>query len=126
MYKNIDFTKSEITGGFWKKKQDLVRKTTVHAVYDRFSETGRFAATKCDWKEGDPNRPHIFWDSDIAKWMEGAAYLTHLKRDKKLEKLIDETIDNFAAHQWEDGYVSTYYTVFPEEQRFTKRDNHEL
>ena len=126
MYKNIDFTKTEITGGFWKKKQDMVRKTTVHAVYDRFAETGRFAAAKCNWKEGEPNRPHIFWDSDIAKWMEGAAYLTHLKRDPKLEKLIDETVDDFAANQWEDGYVSTYYTVFPDEQRFTKRDNHEL
>ena len=126
MFKNIDFTKTEITGGFWKKKQDMVRKTTVHAVYDRFAETGRFAAAKCNWKEGEPNRPHIFWDSDIAKWMEGAAYLISLKRDKKLEKLIDETVDDFAAHQWEDGYLGTYYTMFPEEGRFTKRGNHEL
>jgi len=126
MLKNVDFSKTVITGGFWKKKQEMVRKTTVHAVYDRFKETRRFDATRCDWKEGEPNKPHIFWDSDIAKWMEGAAYLTQLKREPKLEKLIDETIDNFAANQWEDGYVSTYYTVFPEEQRFTKRSNHEL
>ena len=126
MYKNLDFTKTEITGGFWKKKQDMVRKTTIHAVYDRFAETGRFSAAKCNWKEGEPNRPHIFWDSDIAKWMEGAAYLISLKRDKKLEKLIDETVDDFAAHQWEDGYLGTYYTMFPEEGRFTKRSNHEL
>ena len=76
MYKNIDFSKTVITGGFWKKKQDMLRKTTVWAVYDRFKDTGRFDATKCDWKEGDPCKPHIFWDSDIAKWMEGAAYLT--------------------------------------------------
>lgn len=126
MYKNLDFSKTTITGGFWKKKQDMLRKTTVHAVYDRFKETGRFDATKCDWKEGEPNKPHIFWDSDIAKWMEGAAYLTQLKREPKLEKLIDETIDNFAAHQWDDGYVNTYYTVFPEEKRFTNVHNHEL
>ena len=115
-----------ILKGPQEKKQDMVRKTTVHAVYDRFAETGRFAAAKCNWKEGEPNRPHIFWDSDIAKWMEGAAYLTHLKRDPKLEKLIDETVDDFAAHQWEDGYLGTYYTMFPEEGRFTKRGNHEL
>lgn len=126
MYKNISFAKTEITGGFWKKKQDMVRKTTIHAVYDRFVETGRFEAAKCRWKEGEPNRPHVFWDSDIAKWMEGAAYLTHLKRDPKLERLIDETVDDFAEHQWEDGYISTYYTVFPEEQRLSKRANHEL
>ena len=69
----IDHRNVTITGGYWKKKMDLNRKVTMNAVYDRFHESGRIDAFRCDWKEGMPNRPHIFWDSDVAKWMEGAA-----------------------------------------------------
>ena len=48
-----------ITGGGWKAKADLNRDVTMRAVYDRFAETGRIDAFRCDWKEGMPNRPHI-------------------------------------------------------------------
>ena len=41
----------DITGGFWKEKQELFRRVTVDAVYDRFEETGRFEALNCSWKE---------------------------------------------------------------------------
>ena len=57
---NIKFSDVAITGGFWKAKQKLNRETVIWAVYDRFTETGRFEALKCNWKEGQPNKPHIF------------------------------------------------------------------
>ena len=50
----IGFEKSRITGGFWKEYQELFRRVTVDAVYDRFEETGRFEALKFNWKEGMP------------------------------------------------------------------------
>ena len=126
MIKTVDFSKTDITGGFWRQKQDLVRKTTVKAVYDRFKETGRFDAFKCDWKEGMPNRPHFFWDSDVAKWIEGVAYLTQKKREPRLERLADETIDLIEKNQGEDGYFNIYFTVVDPESRFKNRDWHEL
>ena len=111
MIRTVDFAKTEITGGFWKKKQELVRKTTAKAVYDRFCDTGRFDAFKFDWKEGMPNKPHIFWDSDVAKWIEGVAYLTELKREPKLEKIADGVIDLIEKNQDENGYFNIYFTV---------------
>ena len=126
MIKTVDFSKTDITGGFWRQKQDLVRKTTVKAVYDRFKETGRFDAFKCDWKEGMPLRPHYFWDSDVAKWIEGVAYLTQKKREPRLERLADETIDLIEKNQGEDGYFNIYFTVVDPESRFKNRDGHEL
>ena len=42
--KAIPFSNVTINGGFWKAKQDLIRDTTVRAVYDRFRETHRFDA----------------------------------------------------------------------------------
>lgn len=48
-------------GGFRKNRFEINKKATIPAVYDRFSDTGRFNAFKFEWKEGDPDRPHIFW-----------------------------------------------------------------
>lgn len=122
----IAFSGTVITGGFWKQKQDLVRKTTAKAVYDRFSDTGRFDAFRCDWKEGMPNRPHYFWDSDVAKWIEGIAYLCAKKREPKWEKIVDRIVALICKNQWEDGYFNIYYTLFKREERFTVRGEHEL
>ena len=72
----------KITDGFWNQKRELNRKTTINAVWDRFYDTGRINAFKFDWKEGMDNKPHIFWDSDVAKWMEAAAYLIEEEYDE--------------------------------------------
>lgn len=126
MAKTVDFSNTKVTGGFWKQKQDMVRKTTIYAVYDRFVETGRFDAFQFDWKEGKPNQPHIFWDSDVAKWMEAAAYLIRLKREPKLEKIVDKTIDLIEKNQGADGYFNVYFTVVEPGKRFSDRTCHEL
>ena len=73
--KNIEFSDIEITGGYWKTKQEINSRATLMSVYGRFKETHRFDALRCEQKEGDTYLPHIFWDSDVAKWLEGAAYI---------------------------------------------------
>lgn len=52
--KNVGFENIAITDGFWKEKQDLFRDVTLDAIYQRFKETGRFEALKCNWKKGMP------------------------------------------------------------------------
>ena len=49
--KNVGFENIAITDGFWKEKQDLFRDVTLDAIYQRFKETGRFEALKCNWKK---------------------------------------------------------------------------
>ena len=112
--------------GYWKKKADLNRNVTMGAVYDRFDESGRIAAFKCDWKEGDPQRPHIFWDSDVAKWMEGAAYILEKESAPELEAKVEALVDEIEKNQHEDGYFNIYYTVVEPDKRWTNRDCHEL
>ena len=97
--KKTDYRNVTLTGGFWKKKEDLNRDVTIDAVYDRFTESGRIDAFKCDWKEGMPDMPHIFWDSDVAKWIEGVAYLTETKREPELEALVDATVDEIEKNR---------------------------
>lgn len=124
--KAISLENTNITGGFWADKQKLNREVTIHSVYERFFETGRFDAFKLDWKEGDPNEPHIFWDSDIAKWIESVAYIIEKNPDPKLEKIVDDVVELMEKGQWDDGYFNICYTLFEPEDRFTARYNHEL
>ena len=124
--KYIEGTNVKITDGFWKAKQELNRNTTIHSVWNRFSDTGRIAAFNFDWKEGMENKPHIFWDSDVAKWMEGAAYLIAEKYDADLEAKVEGLIDKIEENQEDTGYFNIYFTVCEPDKRFTGRSLHEL
>lgn len=120
-YKNVN-----ITGGFWRNLQELNSRVTINAVYDRFNETGRFEAFKFNWKEGMPFQPHIFWDSDVAKWMEAVAYITAKNPSPDLEKKFDSLAELIEKNQADDGYFNIYYMVVEPGKRFTNRDCHEL
>ncbi|MBE6617680.1 MAG: glycoside hydrolase family 127 protein [Ruminococcaceae bacterium] len=124
--KKTDYRAVELTGGFWKAKEDLNRDVTMQAVYDRFTESGRIDAFRCDWKEGMDKQPHFFWDSDVVKWMEGAAYCLSRKADAELEKKVEDLIDLIEKNRDENGYFNIYFTVVEPEGRFTKRGHHEL
>lgn len=122
--KTVNNKNIKITDGFWKVKQDMVRDVTLKSVYDRFKETHRFDALDCTWKEGDPDMPHVFWDSDIAKWIEGLAYSLNYSENDKLEKLADEAIAKLIKNSDENGYYNSHFLVTGE--RFTDRTEHEL
>ncbi len=124
--KNLDFKQTTIKGGFWKFYSDLDRNSVVKHVYDRFKETGRFDALRCMWREGNPNKPHIYWDSDVVKWIEGVAYLIEMSPEPEWEALVDEMVDNIAANQRADGYFNSYFLSVDPSKIFTNRDWHEL
>jgi DUF1680 family protein len=122
----ISFSDIELTGGFWKHYADINRNVTAKSVYDRFLETGRFDALRCNWQEGMPNKPHIFWDSDVAKWIEGVAYLIQTSPSAELENLVDELIDRIVINQRSDGYFNSYFLTVDPSGIYTERANHEL
>ncbi len=124
--KLIPHNQVNLKSGFFFDKQELNRTTTINAVYDRFSETGRIGAFKLGFPDKDPIQPHFFWDSDVAKWMEGAAYILHNTADPELEAKVDEIVDDIARNQHEDGYFNIFFTVVQPENRWANRDWHEL
>ena len=126
-FQPVDFSAVDITGGFWAEKQKCICDVTIFSVRDQFAQTGRFRAFDFDWTEGsDVPRPHYFWDSDIAKWMESAAYLLQKAPNDELQAQIETLIDRIAQHQDSDGYFNIYHTVVEPENRFRIRDHHEL
>ncbi len=100
---------------------------TIPSSIERCYETGRIEALKLNWQEGKPNRPHIFWDSDVAKVLEGMAYSLQLRPDAKLEAEYDKIVDLFCSVQQPDGYLNSYFAGVAPEQRWSNiYDNHEL
>lgn len=124
--KSVNFNEFVFGDGFWKSRQEINKKATAKAVYDRFSETGRFAALACGWKEGEPNKPHEYWDSDVAKWIEGISYILSRSRNAELEKIIDDMVEQIEKNALPCGYFNSFYITLAPEERFTNRNNHEL
>lgn len=122
--KKVSYLNVDINEGFWKKKLDMISDVTIKSVYDRFEQTHRFSALDCLWKEGDPDMPHIFWDSDVAKWIEGVAYSFKNKPNTEMEAICDEAIEKIIKNADENGYFNSHFLVTGE--RFTLREEHEL
>lgn len=123
---NIPNTDVKIKDGFWRFYSDLNRNHIVENVYTRFKETGRFDAFRCDWHEGMPNKPHIYWDSDVVKWIEGVAYITGESPVPEWEAEVDQVVDYIVANQRSDGYFNSYFLSIDPSKIFTNRDWHEL
>jgi hypothetical protein len=126
MLKQTGLKDVKITGGYFYEKQQMNEKITLPATYKQFYNTGRVEAFKLKWRKGQEKQPHIFWDSDIAKWIEGAAYALVHKRDENLESLIDSIVNDLVNGQTSEGYFNIYYQVAELANRFTDRNNHEL
>lgn len=124
--KRIDYSRVDINGGFWQKKQKMLRDVTVGAIYDRFSETHRFSALECKWNGDEALKPHIFWDSDVAKWVEGVSYLISREPNEKWRNTVEHVIDCFIENQDENGYFNSHFLVTEQEKRFKNRGDHEL
>ncbi|MBR5311693.1 MAG: glycoside hydrolase family 127 protein [Clostridia bacterium] len=69
----------------------------------------------------------VFQDSDVAKWIEAAAYSLVIKPDAELEARIDELCDLIAGAQEADGYLNTHFTLNRPDKKFTNLlEGHEL
>ena len=127
--------------GFWGQRVDAVAGRTADILYQRCVEAGML-------DQIDPERPspgvripfHIregatastvttqmFWDSDLGKTIETAAYSLHRKANPELEAKIDAVVDMYANLQQADGYLSSWYQRIQPGKRWTNlRDCHEL
>ena len=69
----------------------------------------------------------VFQDSDVAKWLEAAAYSLGQCPDPALEREVDSVVELLAQVQQEDGYLNSYFTVKEPDRRWTNlQEAHEL
>ncbi len=112
---------------FWTPHLEVNREQTLPLIYQISQETGRIDNFRLNWKPGMEPVPHIFWDSDVAKWLEAASYSLGTHHNPELEAKVDEVISLLVAAQQPDGYLNTYFTAVEPKKRWTNlRDWHEL
>ena len=127
--------------GFLSQKQKLVRQVVLPYQYDILNdrlpgvekshaiENLRQAARKMAGEQVAPESFYgmVFQDSDVAKWMEAAAYALAAGPDQELEARLEETIDLLEQGQHEDGYLNSYFTVKAPGKEWTDlQEAHEL
>ena len=71
-------------------------------------ENIRLAAKKLKGGDVKPEEFYgmVFQDSDVAKWIEAAAYALAAGENPELEKAVDDVIALYGESQHEDGYVN--------------------
>lgn len=126
--------------GFIKREQELIKNTVIPYQYDILND-GQDGVEKshaiknfenaAKSLKGDNNhdgfKGMVFQDSDVAKWLEAAAYSLEYCEDKELEALADKVIDTVSHAQEADGYLNTYYTIKGREKSWTNLlEGHEL
>ncbi|MBI1881162.1 MAG: glycoside hydrolase family 127 protein, partial [Chloroflexi bacterium] len=131
----VPFTRVTIEDTFWAPKLQVNRERTIPHIYQQCLQTGRIDAFRPDWQPGPEIRGRgpwggtvvMFWDSDVAKWLQAASYSLATHFDPQLDALVDEVIAIVAQAQHADGYLNTWFTTVDPENRWKNlRDWHEL
>jgi DUF1680 family protein len=131
----VPFSSVRLDDDFWVPRQAAVRSRTVPFLYSQYENNGLFEALDVDLPPGPlripfngrPNTAVMYWDSDIAKWIETASYSLASHPDPALEGRIDELIARIAKAQRPDGYFNSYFIRREPAKRWTNlRDWHEL
>ena len=105
-------------------RQKINHQVTIPCSLQRCKETGRLKAFQLQWHEGDPEKPHIYWDSDVAKVLEGMAAALMIQPDPSMEKELNELVDLVISAQQPDGYLNTYFTQVEPDKRWTNLAYH--
>ncbi|KAF2837380.1 glycoside hydrolase family 127 protein [Patellaria atrata CBS 101060] len=134
-YLQVSFTETLINpASFLGRKRQTVLLNTLPFQLRVLKEIGRYDAFRLKWhptydesRNIWPGPMHAFWDSDVAKWIEGACYFLHDNSDDEIEHAVDELVDMIRAAQHPDGYLNIYFTVVKPKERFSNlRDMHGL
>ncbi len=136
----VPFTAVTFDDGFWAPRQAALRTTTIPFLYQQCAKAGMIAALDVrapanplpiDFQVTPlgtkPATPVMYWDSDLGKWIEAAAYTLATQRDAALEALIDDVVARIEAAQEPDGYFNSYFQRRAPGEKWTNlRDWHEL
>ena len=131
----VQMSEVTVVDTFWSNYRELVRTKMIpyqwEALNDRIPDAEpsyciRNFRIAAGLEDGD-FYGFEFQDTDVAKWIEAAAYSLVWHPDKVLEQTIDDVIDLIVSAQQEDGYLDTYYIITGLEKRWTEVINtHEL
>jgi DUF1680 family protein len=98
--------------GFWHDRMEANRVAGIPALHARLEREG--VVDNFRRQAGSTSnvgrRGLWFTDSDLYKWMEGAAWSLATTSDPVLEARLDEVVESVAGAQAADGYLNTAWS----------------
>ena len=82
----MNIVDTKINHGFWRQRKELNKNISLYAVLESFENSGRVRALTGDNSEKE--KPHIFWESDLAKLMESAFFQCNKRKMRGLKKFV--------------------------------------
>ncbi|KAG8629001.1 hypothetical protein KVT40_002866 [Elsinoe batatas] len=115
-------------------KRHIVWEHTLLYQLELSKKTGRYDAFRLQWHPSYSDPPdhwpvpnHLFWDSDVGKWIEAACYFLHDGKNSVIENAIHELVEMIRSAQKEDGYLNIHFSVVAPKEPFTNLEHlHEL
>ncbi|KAI0206953.1 hypothetical protein F4808DRAFT_14951 [Astrocystis sublimbata] len=128
------FPQTTFTGpSLLQARRETIQQVTVKTQLKKLKETGQYECFNLKWqpvyddKSRWPAPPPVYWDSDVAKWIEGACYMLTEFYDAEVDAAVRELVQMIRGAQQEDGYIDVYFTVIEPGKRWSNlRDQHEL
>ena len=111
----VDIDKVKITDNFWLPKIQTVQNITIAYGFDKCRQEGRMENFLIAGKkmQGKVRGKMPFDDTDIYKIIEGASNSLISVPNKELEAYLDTIIDIIRIGQEPDGYITTWFTINP-------------
>ncbi len=124
----VSISSVKFTDGLLAERVKVVREVTIPTQYELLEQTQRINNfRRASGKIQGDYFGFFFNDTDVYKWIEAASFSLMSERDEKLEKLLDDVIEEIKLAQDEDGYLDTYFTFDRRKDRWTNlKDMHEL
>ena len=131
---NIPLRNIHIHDQFWDKYIGLVESVILPFEWDLINDRVPGAEKSYCMQnfrvagglEKGTHQGTVFQDTDVAKWLEAAAYSLAKKPDQELEKTADAAIDLIIGAQEPDGYLNTYNTILGKGRFYDLFEGHEL
>jgi uncharacterized protein len=110
---------------FWGRYRHAMRTVGIPKLFRFFEEKGVLDNfRRVSGRKKCPRQGTLATDSDLYKWMEGAAFSLVGEDDPAVRDMLETAITEVLAAQGSDGYLNTYFTKPGE--RFTSTDGHEM
>ncbi len=122
--------------GFLATRQAAVRRRALPNQWQSLEQSGVLEALTVSSPPASPRHPvqkthalslQMLWDSDLAKWIEAAAYCLAKGDDPALAAFVDAAVTRLAGAQEADGYLNSWFTRrAPQAKWRNLREQHEL
>ncbi|TDZ25655.1 Non-reducing end beta-L-arabinofuranosidase [Colletotrichum orbiculare MAFF 240422] len=114
-------------------RRTTICRTTLHTQLAQLRANGQYDCFKLKWhpifddNSRWPAPLHLFWDSDVGKWIEGACYFLADTYDAEIDFAVRDLVEMIRSAQHDDGYINVHFSVVEPGKRWTNiRDMHEM